>query len=69
MPTFVVQARLDDVIHIESANEIYNTISSEKKTLKWYEESGHVITLGKEKEQLHEDVYGFLKVLIGKRIR
>ena len=27
--------------------------------LKWYENSGHVITLGPEKEQLHEDILNF----------
>lgn len=59
-PTFVVQARLDELIPIESANEIYQTIQSEKKKLKWYEQSTHVITHGKEKDQLHEDVCEFL---------
>lgn len=62
-PTFVVQARHDEVINPESANIIYNEIQSNEKTLKWYEESGHVITLDKEKEQLHEDVYAFLEGL------
>ena len=33
------------------------------KELKWYEKSGHVITLDKEKEQLHQDVYSFLEQL------
>lgn len=63
VPTFVVQARLDELIPIESADEIYNTISSEQKELKWYEESTHVITHGKEKDQLHEDVFNFLESL------
>ena len=35
----------------------------ELKELKWYEESGHVITLDKEKDQLHEDIYQFLERL------
>ncbi|TLS35329.1 alpha/beta hydrolase [Pseudalkalibacillus caeni] len=62
-PTFVVQARHDEMINTDSANIIYENVESNKKDLKWYEESGHVITLDKEKEQLHEDVYGFLEGL------
>ncbi len=62
-PTFVVQARNDHMINTDSANIIYNEIESDDKDLKWYEESGHVITLDKEKEQLHEDVLSFLEEL------
>ncbi|WHY71444.1 alpha/beta hydrolase [Fictibacillus enclensis] len=62
-PTFVVQARHDEMINTDSANIIYNEVESDLKDLKWYEESTHVITLGKEKEQLHEDVYTFLEKL------
>lgn len=62
-PTFVIQARHDQVIDPNSANIIFNEIESNEKNLKWYEESGHVITLDKEKDQLHEDVYQFLEGL------
>lgn len=62
-PTFVVQARHDQMINTNSANIIYNGVESDVKELKWYEESGHVITLDKERDQLHEDVYEFLEKL------
>ncbi|WP_221566843.1 carboxylesterase [Alkalihalobacillus sp. TS-13] len=62
-PTFVAQARHDEMINTDSANIIYDFIESDQKDLKWYEESGHVITLDKEKEQLHEDVLNFLNSL------
>ncbi|MGA9224738.1 MAG: carboxylesterase [Mesobacillus sp.] len=62
-PTFVVQARNDHMINPDSANIIYNAVESDNKKLKWYEESGHVITLDKERDQLHEDVYAFLETL------
>ncbi|MBU9710916.1 alpha/beta hydrolase [Evansella tamaricis] len=62
-PTFVVQARHDKMINPDSAKIIYDSVETEKKKLKWYEESGHVITLDKEKDQLHEDVYEFLESL------
>lgn len=62
-PIFVVQARHDRMINTDSANIIYNEVESIEKDMKWYEESGHVITFDKEKEQLHEDVYAFLESL------
>ncbi|WP_047980784.1 alpha/beta hydrolase [Ornithinibacillus contaminans] len=62
-PTMVVQARLDKMINTESATYIYENVEADHKELKWYEESGHVITLDKEKEKLHEDIYQFLESL------
>lgn len=62
-PTFVVQARQDAMINIESAPIIYNEVQTDEKKLKWYEESGHVITLDKERNQVHEDIYQFLQNL------
>ena len=62
-PLFVVQARNDGMINTDSANIIYNRTESTQKEIKWYEHSGHVITLDKEKDQLHEDVYQFLETL------
>lgn len=62
-PTFVVQARHDHMINTDSANIIYNEVENDHKQLKWYEESGHVITLDKERDQVHEDVYQFLESL------
>lgn len=62
-PTFVVQALHDRMINTDSANIIYNEVESDFKEIKWYEESGHVITLDKERDQLHEDVYAFLEKL------
>lgn len=62
-PTFVVQARQDEMINTDSANYIYENVEADQKDIKWYEESGHVITMGKEKEQLFEDVYQFLESL------
>ncbi|MGI2329361.1 alpha/beta hydrolase [Planococcus sp. YIM B11945] len=62
-PLFVVQGSLDDVINPESANIIYEEAESFDKNMKWYEKSGHVITLDQEKEQLHEDILAFLDSL------
>ncbi|MGD6794310.1 alpha/beta hydrolase [Metabacillus indicus] len=62
-PAFVAQARHDHMINTDSANIIYNEVETDNKKIKWYEESGHVITLDKEREQLHADVYEFLEGL------
>lgn len=62
-PLFVIQARNDEMINTDSANIIYNQAESVKKEIKWYEHSSHVITLGPEKDTLHEDVYRFLEGL------
>ncbi|WP_158736713.1 carboxylesterase [Alteribacillus sp. YIM 98480] len=62
-PAFVVQAEQDDMVPLKSAEIIHEEISSDKKELKWYEESGHVITMDKEREQLQEDIYQFLEQL------
>ncbi|GAA0589254.1 carboxylesterase [Virgibacillus siamensis] len=62
-PALVVQAGQDEMINTDSANYIYENIQSDQKDLKWYENSSHVITMGKEKEQLYEDIYRFLESL------
>lgn len=62
-PTFVVQARHDHMINTDSANIIYNEVETDQKHLTWYEESGHAITLDKEREKVHQDVYAFLESL------
>lgn len=62
-PILIAQARKDVVINPESANYLYDHVQSEQKKLIWYEQSGHVVTIGPEKEQLHEDIYTFLQSL------
>lgn len=62
-PTMVMQARRDQMINTDSADYIYENVEADQKEIKWYEDSGHVITLDKEKEQLHEDIYQFLESL------
>jgi len=62
-PLFVVQGRQDTVIDVNSANVILDEVESFEKQIKWYENSGHVITLDQEKEQLHKDILEFLESL------
>ena len=62
-PILVVQAEQDTMIDPQSANYIYETVESDDKDIKWYANSGHVITIDKEKEQVFEDIYEFLESL------
>ncbi|GIP38977.1 carboxylesterase [Paenibacillus sp. J31TS4] len=62
-PAMVMQGMLDDVLYRESAPLIYRSVGSEQKQLKWYDQSGHILTLGKEREQVYEDVHTFLETL------
>lgn len=61
VPTLVVQSRDDKVINPDSANIIYEGISSDDKDLLWLENSGHVPTIGEEKEFLFEKIYQFIQ--------
>lgn len=62
-PILVIQAEQDKMIDPQSANYIFEHVDSDEKNIKWYSESGHVITIDKEKEQVFEDVYQFLETL------
>lgn len=62
-PLFVIQSRHDEIIDPLSAHTIYGQAESLDKHIKWFEQSGHVITLGQEKDQLHEDILQFLDKL------
>ncbi|OCA91936.1 alpha/beta hydrolase [Pseudobacillus wudalianchiensis] len=68
-PAFVLQGRLDHTLYKESAERIFRTIRSEPKQIRWYEESGHIITLGNERKQIYEDIRMFLDSLEWKRNR
>lgn len=59
IPTFVAQGEKDEVINPESANVIFDSISTDDKEIKWYPDGGHVLTIDKSKEELFEDIYKF----------
>lgn len=62
-PALVTQAVQDEMINPESAKYIYNHLASTEKDIKWYENSGHVITLGQDRDILYEDIYNFLETM------
>lgn len=62
-PVFTAQGALDEVIDPESANVIHDGISTDpsEKRLKFYENSGHVLTIDEDKKELFDDLYGFME--------
>jgi carboxylesterase len=63
VPTLVIQGKHDQIIDMDSPTIIYDQIQSEVKEIQWYEQSGHVITLGKERNLVEEDIVNFLEKL------
>ena len=61
--TIFPSSKNDEIIDPNSAHTIYEEVESFNKQIKWFEHSGHVITLDKEKQILHETVYEFLQSL------
>ena len=59
-PIYIAQGSLDTVIDIDSAEDIYNGVFSDIKEKKYYEQSGHIITQDKQKNQLFDDVLTFI---------
>lgn len=53
----MIQVENDNMIDPQSANYIYDHVDSDDKDIKWYSQSGHVITIDKEKNK-------YLKIFI-----
>jgi len=60
-PIMIMQGKRDETVDPESANYIYNHVSSKHKKLKWYEKSTHIMTLDREREQIFTDIGLFLE--------
>lgn len=63
VPTFIVQGRNDEVIDLDSPDIIHDGIQSQTKEIKWYEQSGHIITLDTERDLVEEDIAAFFDTL------
>lgn len=60
-PVLIMQSYKDRTVSPTSANIIYNNIGSKDKSIIYLHKSGHIITCDKEKEQVFEEVYNFIK--------
>lgn len=63
VPTFVLQGLKDEPLYLKSAEEIFQNVKTSHKQLKWYENSGHIMTTGPEREQIFEDISQMIKSL------
>lgn len=65
VPLFIAQSEKDEMINPDSANIIHDESGTDEdeKQLKWYPESGHVLTIDKEKKELFEDIHAFMNQL------
>lgn len=59
--TLVVAARNDNLVPLEAAQFIYSNVSSKKRKLLIFEQSGHVLSNDVEKEAVTEAVINWLK--------
>lgn len=60
-PLLVLQANVDKTVNPKSAAYIYEKIGSQDKTLHRFAKSGHLLTLGVEREQVFKQVFEFIK--------
>lgn len=62
-PVHVLRGLEDDYYYCESADLIYSSVKSRIKSVKTFVNSGHILTLGKEKDLVFEEVYRFFDSL------
>ncbi len=62
-PIHVLRGLEDDPYYCESADLIYSSVQSRIKSVKTFVNSGHILTLGKEKELVFEEIYRFFDSL------
>ena len=60
-PVLVMQSHNDHTVNDKSATYIYNKVGSTEKELFWLNESGHLLSIGSEKEIVFEKVAEFLE--------
>lgn len=58
-PIFIAHSPIDPTASKKSAKTIHSGVSSDKKELHWYENSGHVLLLDYNKHQLIEHIIKF----------
>ncbi len=64
-PLLVVQSHADETVRPDSAQIIYDKAGSQDKRLLWFTRSGHVCTIGPDREQLCAEVTAFLRGILG----
>ncbi len=60
-PALIMQGMRDQTVIPRSAQYIYDALGSSDKHLRWYNDSGHILTLDKERQQVFEEIEVFMK--------
>lgn len=62
-PTLLVQAGKDKMIDPDSVYDVADELINSQPKIKWYPESGHVVTIGPERKAFEKDVLLYLNKL------
>ena len=60
-PILIIQANLDETVDLNSGNIIVRGVQSAVKKIFWMEESGHVVILEKQFEEVLQTTIAFIK--------
>lgn len=60
IPCLVMQSKKEHTVRPDSAQYIFDRLSSKRKKLIWYEKSGHILTLDKEHNDVFDKIRRFL---------
>lgn len=66
VPIHILYGELDEPLYAQSADFIYDNVSSHKKGVKGYPNSEHLMTISKDSEMINIDILNFLDQLIWK---
>lgn len=65
IPVYIAQGKNDELFNYECSNLLYKKIKNQTFTkYHLFENSGHVITIGKDKDKFNESVLNFIKSII-----
>ncbi|MEO4055497.1 alpha/beta fold hydrolase [Solibacillus sp. CAU 1738] len=62
-PVHILRGLQDDEYYCESADLIYSSVRSRIKSVKTFVNSGHILTLGQERELVYEEIFRFFEGL------
>ncbi|WP_251132439.1 MULTISPECIES: carboxylesterase [unclassified Exiguobacterium] len=62
-PIRILYGELDTPLYKESAEEIFNRVASDQKSIKGFAQSKHLMTLGQDRNDINEEILTFLNEL------
>ena len=62
-PYHIIQANRDDTVHVKSAEQLRQSVASEDVSVTYFENSGHLLLLGPESDDIIQAVYRMVRQL------